>query len=223
MSAKQPNKLAATIPLQTVPAEEDDAALVAAAKSGRNHAFEILVGRYQARILSVVLRFTRNREDAEDIVQQSFQKAFVPLQQFEGISSFSTWLTRIAMNEALMWLRWKRASREVFIEELGTGDGAVPPLDFLDPAPSPEDGCLGRERERVLSRAMKKLTPAQGEAIELRELNELSTEETAGVIGLSAAAVKARVFHGRKKLLAVFEALFRVSTNVPKPSAATER
>jgi DNA-directed RNA polymerase specialized sigma24 family protein len=70
---------------------------------------------------------------------------------------------------------------------------------------------------------MKKLTPAQREAIELRELNELSTEETAGVIGLSAAAVKARVFHGRKKLRAVFEALFRVSTNVPKPSAVTER
>ncbi len=208
MSTNQPNKLAATIPLQTVPAEEDDAALVAAAKSGRNQAFEILVRRYQAKILHVVMRFTRNREDAEDIVQQSFQKAFIHLQQFEGTSSFSTWLTRIAMNEALMWLRRKRASREVSIEESGTGDEAVLPLDFLDPAPSPEDGCLGRERERVLSRAMKKLTPAQREAIELRELNELSTEETAGVMGLSAAAVKARVFCGRKKLRAVLKLYF---------------
>lgn len=90
MPTDQPNKLAATIPLQTVAAEENDAALVAAAKTGRNQAFEILVGRYQARILGVVMRFTRNREDAEDIAQQGFQKAFVHMPQFEGISSFST-------------------------------------------------------------------------------------------------------------------------------------
>lgn len=208
MPTDQPNKLAATIPLQTVAAEENDAALVAAAKTGRNQAFEILVGRYQARILGVVMRFTRNREDAEDIAQQSFQKAFVHMPQFEGISSFSTWLTRIAMNEALMWLRRKRASREVSIEESSTGDGAVPPLDFLDPGPSPEDGYLRLERKRILSRAMNGLKPAQRSAIALRDLDELSTEETAGVMGLSASAVKARVFHGRRKLRALLNLYF---------------
>ena len=218
MSTDQLNERAETIPLETVAAEEDDTALVAAAKRGRNQAFEILVRRYHARILSVVLRFTRNREDAEDIAQQSFHKAFVHLQQFAGISSFSTWLTRIAINEALMWLRRKRASREVSIEESGTGDEAVLPLDFLDPAPSPEDGCLGRERKRILSRAMNELTPAQRAAIKLRELDELSTEETAGVMGLSAAAVKARVFHGRKRLRAILKLYFesaRTCTNQP--------
>ena len=223
MPTDQPNKLAATIPLQTVAAEADDAALVAAAKTGRNQAFEILVGRYRARILSVVMRFTRNREDAEDIAQQSFQKAFVHLPQFEGISSFSTWLTRIAMNEALMWLRRKRASREVSIEESSMGDEAVPPLDFLDPGPSPEDGYLRLERKRILSRAMNELRPAQRSAIALRDLDELSTEETAGVMGLSAAAVKARVFHGRRKLRALLSLYFRAHTNGQNSAAAAER
>ena len=165
MSTNQPNKLAATIPVQPVAVEEDGAVQVAAAENGDNQAFEILVRRYQAKILRVVMRFTRNREDAEDIVQQSFQKAFVHLQQFEGISSFSTWLTRIAINEALMWLRRKRASREVSIEESSTDNEPVLPADFPDPAPSPEDGCLGRERKRILSRALNELTPAQRAAI----------------------------------------------------------
>ena len=208
MSINEPNKLAATIPVQPVAVEEDGAVQVAATENGRNQAFEILVRRYQAKILRVVMRFTRNQEDAEDIVQQSFQKAFVHLQQFEGISSFSTWLTRIAINEALMWLRRKRASREVSIEESSAADEASLPLDFPDPGPSPEDSCLRRERKRVLSRAMNKLTPPMRTAIELRELDELSTKETAGVMGLSTAAVKARVFHGRKKLRSILKLYF---------------
>jgi RNA polymerase sigma-70 factor (ECF subfamily) len=113
-------KRTAVIPTLPILAEEDDAALVTAAASGSNEAFEVLVRRHQARILSAAWRFTRNREDAEDIVQQSFQKAFVHLQQFEGNSSFSTWLTRVAVNEAPMWLRSKRTSSEVPIEESST-------------------------------------------------------------------------------------------------------
>jgi len=80
----------------------DDATLVAAAKSGDDEVFELLVERYGRTVLLTVLRITGNREDAEDVVQQSFQKAFVHLKEFQGRSSFSTWLTRIAINEALM-------------------------------------------------------------------------------------------------------------------------
>jgi RNA polymerase sigma-70 factor (ECF subfamily) len=151
-------------------------------------------------ILRVVLRFTRNREDAEDIVQQSFQKAFVHLRQFEGNSSFSTWLTRIAINEALMWLRKKRASSEVPIKVSSANSETAQPLDFPDLGPNPEDSCLQRERERILSAAINELTPGMRTAIELRELGELSTEETARVMSLSVGAVKSRVFHGRRKL-----------------------
>src|SRR6266852_6568666 len=98
--------------------QDEEAALVLAAKRGDGHAFEILIERYQRRILAVARRFTRIREDAEDIVQQSFQKAFVHLHKFEEKSSFSTWLMRIAINEALMWLRRGHGLREVSIDDL---------------------------------------------------------------------------------------------------------
>src|SRR5215472_11990765 len=91
--------------------------LVATAKSGENQAFGILFERYHRRIYSLVLRYVRIHEDAEDIVQQTFQKAYISLHRFEGRSSFSTWLTRIAINEALMLLRRNRARREVAIDE----------------------------------------------------------------------------------------------------------
>jgi RNA polymerase sigma-70 factor (ECF subfamily) len=180
--------------------EEDDATLVAAAESGRSEAFEILVRRHQAKILSVALRFTRNYEDAEDIAQQTFQKAFIHLRQFEGNSSFSTWLTRIAMNEALMWLRRKRRSAEVPLEKPNVENETVLKLDPPDPAPNPEETCLQLERKRIVSAAVNKLAPTVRAAIELRELAEVSTRETARLLDTSIAAVKARLFHGRRKL-----------------------
>jgi RNA polymerase sigma-70 factor, ECF subfamily len=179
---------------------EGDAALVAAAKTGDGGAFELLVRRNEGKIFSLAQRMTRNREDAEDVVQQSFQKAFINLKKFEGDSLFSTWLTRIAINEALMLLRRKRGSREVPIAESTTEDGAALPLDFPDSGPNPEDTCLLREQERILCAAVNELKPGLRKAVELREFGELSTGETAQVMGLSVAAVKARLFHGRKEL-----------------------
>ena len=179
---------------------QEDAALVAGAKAGDAHAFELLVQRHERKIFSVAQRMTRNWEDAEDVVQQCFQKAFIHLRKFEGESLFSTWLTRIAINEALMLLRKKRGSREVPIAESITEDETVLPLDFPDSGPNPEDSCLQREQERILSAAVNELTPGMREVIELRVLGELSTGETAQVMGLSVGAVKARVFHGRRKL-----------------------
>jgi RNA polymerase sigma-70 factor (ECF subfamily) len=179
---------------------EEDAVLVAAAKTKDTRAFELLVDRHERRIFSMAQRMTRNREDAEDIVQQSFHKAFIHLKKFEGESLFSTWLTRIAINEALMLLRRKSRSREVPIEESSTKNEAALPLAFPDSGRNPEESCLDRERERILSVAVNKLKPGIRKAIELRELGELSTEETAQVMGLSVATVKGRVFHGRRKL-----------------------
>jgi RNA polymerase sigma-70 factor, ECF subfamily len=177
-----------------------DAALVAAAKRGDGRAFEILVGRHQPRIRAIASRFTRVPEDAEDIAQQSFQKAFIHLQQFEGNSAFSTWLTRITINEALMWLRKRRAAPEVPIEDSSTEQGITLPLESPDPGPSPEESYMQREWKQILSRAMNKLTPAMRTAIELRHMSELSTGETAGIMKLSAGAVKGRIFHARRKL-----------------------
>jgi RNA polymerase sigma-70 factor (ECF subfamily) len=185
---------------QNLPGQGAEVTLVLAARNGNPHAFEILVGRYQRRILAVARGFTRNREDAEDIAQQSFQKAFIHLHKFEGKSCFSTWLTRIAINESLMLLRRGRGMREVSINDLSGNEETAVWLEMADSRAGPESAFLQNERIRILSDAMDKLTPGIRTAIELRELGELSTKEAARVMGISAAAVKGRVFHGRKKL-----------------------
>jgi RNA polymerase sigma-70 factor, ECF subfamily len=177
-----------------------DETLVATAKKGDEEAFETLVKRHRPRIFALALRYARVREDAEDVVQQTFQKTFVYLDNFEGKSSFATWLTRIAINEALMFLRRARAVREVSIDDLN-GDGeAGLRFNIADASPDPEATCMQREEARILSIAIRRLTPRMRRVLELKELRELSAQETARQMGLSVAAVKARVFHGRKKL-----------------------
>lgn len=177
-----------------------DEALVIAAKNGNGHAFEILVDRHQEKILAVALRYTRVRQDAEDVVQQSLQKAFVHLSRFEGKSSFATWLTRIAVNEALMMLRKERLLGQVPLDYSSEIEDAGPRLEIPDTRPDPETSCLRQEWVRILSATMVKLRPSMRKAIELRELRELSIEDTAQRMGLSVAAAKGRLFHGKRKL-----------------------
>lgn len=177
-----------------------DETLVAVARMGAEGAFETLVTRYWPRMFALALRYIRVREDAEDVVQQTFQKTFVYLKNFEGKSSFATWLTRIAINEALMWLRKARGLREVSLDDLGGSDETAPRFDVPDVRPDPEATYLQHEETRILSVAITQLTPRLRTVLELKELRELSARETAQHTGLSVAAVKARVFHGRKKL-----------------------
>jgi RNA polymerase sigma-70 factor (ECF subfamily) len=174
--------------------------LVVAAKNGDEQAFETLFKRHRQKILRVVLRYAHVREDAEDIVQQSFQNAFVYLHKFEGKSSFSTWLTRIAINESLMLLRHGRALREVSVDDHSEAEGNAASLEMPDSSPDPEASYLRRERAQILSETLGNLRPGMRKAIELRELAELSTEETARRMGVSVGAVKSRLFHARKKL-----------------------
>jgi RNA polymerase sigma-70 factor (ECF subfamily) len=173
--------------------------LVVAAKNGDEQAFETLFKRYQRKTLAVVLRYTRVVEDAEDIVQQSFYKAFVHLCQFQGESSFSTWLTRIAINEALMFLRRIAAVREVLIDDIRDA-GSADSLGIPDSNADPETRCSQREEARILSQAVRNLRPALRTTIVLRELRELSTSETARRMGLSVGTVKGRIFRGKRQL-----------------------
>jgi RNA polymerase sigma-70 factor (ECF subfamily) len=179
---------------------DEDALLVSAAKARDTRAFELLVERHKRKIFLLAQRITRNREDAEDIVQQSLQKAFVHLKKFEGKSLFCTWLTRIAINQALMLLRRKHRSHEVPSEVSSTKTESAMPLDFRDPAPNPEDSCLDREQKQILCAALNKLRPGIRRAIELRDLDELSIGDTALLMGVTVTAVKSRVFQGRRKL-----------------------
>ena len=174
--------------------------LVAAAKSGDESAFEILVKRQERKIFRVALRYTRVREDAEDIVQETFQKAFVHLQTFEGKSSFATWATRIAINQALMLLRSRRALHVVPIDDPSSSGETTPALELGDAGLDPEATCVQREEAEILSAAIGHLGHQMRRAIELRDLGELSVQETARQMGVSVGAVKARVFHARRKL-----------------------
>jgi len=177
-----------------------DMALVAAAKNGNRNAFEVLVKRHQQRIFFVARRITRTREDAEDVVQQSFQKAFTHLSKFEGRSAFSTWLTRITVTEALMFLRRGRSLREVFIDDLNGNEETTTTLEVPDASSDPEAIYSQREQVEMLSSAMNELSPGLRKAVQLHELDERSSEETARIMGISISALKGRMFHGRRKL-----------------------
>jgi len=175
--------------------------LIAAARSGDGPAFATLVGLYQRRILGLAQRITRNQGDAEDVLQRSLQRAFVHLSEFEGRSSFSSWLTRVAINEALMLLRRRRRLREVFFDstETDTEDGA-PVMQIPDSSLDPEERYSQQEREQILAVAMDELAPGQRAAIQLFELDGFSVKDTARIMDISVEAVKSRLFHGRRRL-----------------------
>jgi RNA polymerase sigma-70 factor (ECF subfamily) len=179
--------------------KDSDGMLVSAAKRGDAGAVEELVVRHKRRVFSVAQRITNNREDAEDVVQETFQKVFLHLSNFQEKSRFSTWLTRIAMNEAFMLLRRKRAVFEVLPDS--TDDSMKPTSEvFVDQGPNPEESCLRSERAQLLTQAINRLAPRVRTAIVLRDIEEKSVEETAHILGTTISAVKARVFQGRRKL-----------------------
>jgi RNA polymerase sigma-70 factor, ECF subfamily len=189
--------------METFPVVEvssrSDSALVAAAKSGDALAIEELVRRYKGRVFAAALRITNNREDAEDVAQECFHKAFLHLAAFEERSQFSTWLTRIAMNEALMLVRRRHGVVEVLPDHSDDSANTVSEA-FVDQRPDPEESCWRRERAQLLTEAINQLAPKTRSTIWLRDIEERSIEETAEILDTTVTAVKARVFNGRRKL-----------------------
>ena len=179
--------------------KDSDGALVAATRRGDTQAFEELVLRHRQKVLAVAQRITNNREDAEDVAQESFHKAFLHLDAFQEKSRFSTWLTRIAMNEAFMLLRRRRGVVEVLPENPDDSVNSSSEA-FVDQSPNPEEFCSQRERRQLLTDAINRLGPTIRTAIWLRDIEERSIRETAQILGTSITAVKARVFQGRRKL-----------------------
>jgi RNA polymerase sigma-70 factor, ECF subfamily len=178
---------------------DSDSALVAAAKCGDTEAFEKLVLRHKRRVFAAALRITNNREDAEDVVQESFHKVFLHLGEFQERSQFSTWLIRIAMNEALMLLRRRRGILETLPETADDGVNSTFEA-FVDQGLNPEESCWQRERTELLTEAINRLGPKIRRTILLRNIEGHSLQEIAQILGTSIAAVKARVFQGRRKL-----------------------
>jgi RNA polymerase sigma-70 factor (ECF subfamily) len=174
--------------------------LVAAAKSGQRAAFGELCERNAKKIFRVARRITRNREDAEDAVQNSFLNAFVHLTDFDRRSRFSTWLTRIAINSALAKLRKNRRVREVPMEEPNATAEFETHYETRDTAPNPEESYSQLERKEVVSAAIGGLQPGARRVVEFHQLQELSARETAQILGVSTTAVKSRMFHARAAL-----------------------
>ena len=179
--------------------KHSDAALVSATKCGDVHAFEELALRHKRRVLAVAQRITNNREDAEDVLQESFCSAFVHLGDFQEKSLFSTWLIRIAVNQALMMLRRRRRIVEALPETSRDGVKSFSEV-FVDQVPDPEQCCSRRERNNLLTAAINRLGPTIRRTILLHDLEERSIEETAQILGASISAVKSRLSRGRRKL-----------------------
>ncbi len=188
---------------------KDDLALVAEAKAGNYEAFEELVNRYENKIYRLGVNITGSPEDAEDVLQEAFLKAFQHLGEFRADSRFYTWLVRIAVNEALMKLRKKRSDRSVPIEADVGEDGETIPREFADWKPNPEQIYAQSEIESSLRDAAQKLPPAYRTVFLLRDVEDLSTAEAASVLGLSDGTVKARLFRARLMLREELSKIFK--------------
>ena len=199
-----------SLPSQVV--KEDEPVLVAAAQAGDIVAFETLVGRYERKILRLAQNITQNREDAEDVMQEAFLKAYEHLSGFQGNSRFYTWLVRIAVNQALMKLRKRRPNVVSIDEEVNTGEDLIP-REIEDWGPSPEDRYKQTELSDILSEVIADLDPSFRIVFQLRDIEELSTEETAEALGLSIPAVKSRLLRARLKLRQKLNKYFRRSEN----------
>jgi RNA polymerase sigma-70 factor, ECF subfamily len=180
---------------------ERDLEIVAAAQAGSTTAFDELQKLYSSRLFKTILRITKNREDAEDALQDTFLRAYVALRGFEARSSVYSWLTRIAINSALMILRRRRSRREaLFIASFEEEDDLFP-LEIKDPASNPEQLCDLLQRSEHLLHAIRKLEPQVRALIEIRLAGEYSMKEMANILNISTSAVKARLYRARAHLV----------------------
>ncbi len=205
LSSAEPKPLASTI------VRDDEGALVAAAKSGDEPAFEELVNRYERKIYRLALNITQNQAEAEDAMQDAFLKAFQHLKDFQGGSRFYTWLVRIAVNESLMRLRKRRPNVISIDDSIETEENPVP-LQIPDWGPSPEQSYAKAEMGEILAKVIDQLEPLYRVVFILRDVEEVSTEETAQVLGISIPAVKSRLLRARLKLRELMNPYFQGRT-----------
>jgi RNA polymerase sigma-70 factor (ECF subfamily) len=178
----------------------EESLLVQRAQAGDAQAFTELVNRYQRKIYRLAKNITRNDEDAEDVLQEAFLKAYEHLGSFEGHSKFYTWIVRIAVNEALMKLRKRRGDKEVSLDEpVELGEEEVK-REIAVWEDNPEQRYTREEMGQILSEAVDGLKEDFRTVFVLRDIEELSTEETAETLGISVPAVKSRLLRARLAL-----------------------
>jgi len=174
--------------------------LLAATRRGSSASFEALCVPHAAKLLKTALSITGNREDAEDAVQDSLTRAFMRISDFRGASSFSTWLTRIVINSALMIRRKNSKARFVFIDDVGEAGEEGLNIQLRNAGMDPEQTYVARERQKAVHRAVARLRPRVRAVVELGQFQEFSMQETAKVLNITVAAAKGRLFHARGAL-----------------------
>lgn len=179
--------------------DDPDAALVSSLRAGDTGAFEVLVKRHQGRLFKVAMKITKNREDAEDAVQDALLNALRHLGKFRHDSRFITWLTRISINQALMAMRAKPRKTTSLDEERPTEDG-VAALDIPGGGYTPEQLCSEHEFERLLLAVADGMNERLSRVWRLRTVEDLTLKEIAQVLGLTLTAVKTRLFRARREL-----------------------
>jgi RNA polymerase sigma-70 factor, ECF subfamily len=178
----------------------DETTLVSQAREGDDRAFAELVRRYEGKIFRLAQHITQNREDAEDVLQETFLKSYEHLDQFQGQSKFYTWIVRIAVNQALMKLRRRKTDKSVSLDEgIDTGEDTVT-REIAAWDEDPEQRFSREELGELLDSAIQSLAPPYRSVFVLRDIDELSTEETADALGLSVPAVKSRLLRARLQL-----------------------
>ncbi len=188
----------------------NEATLVAGARKGDVSAFTALVRQYDRHIFRLALHITGNREDAEDVLQEALLKAYRNMARFEGHSRFYTWLVRIAVNESLMKLRRRRTDKEVPLDPpVETGNDDELPRQLVHWDDNPEQRYAHTELREILHRSVQQLEPAYRTVFVLRDIEQLSVEETAGALRLTVPAVKSRLLRARLKLRELLTPFFR--------------
>lgn len=200
MSAVTNYQLSDSAPLQAAFIPSEEAILLASARAGDSAAFERLVMPHWDALFRAAQRILRNREDAEDAVQSTILDAFRNLHAFQGRSRFSSWLTRIAMNAALMRLRVSRRQRETSLDEATEPDETRPRIHLAETRPNPEQEYLSKENRLLLQKGIRKLGPRYVEVLHLRGTHDLTAKEIAILLDLPVGTIKARLHRARTKL-----------------------
>jgi len=194
--------------------------LVEAARSGNEEAFVKLWNRHSKKVFGTVIRIVKNHEDAEDVLQEVCLRSFINIQRFDGRSKIYTWITRIAINTALMTLRRKRARQRWPMVTLADADGWRP-LDIPDESIDIEESCAKNERAVLLRKAISSLSPTLKTAIEMYLSQDMSVIEIAELTGTSVVAMKTRLFRARAALRRSLDCkLYRRRLSTPRNSRA---
>jgi len=193
-----------------------DEQLVSAAQNGSPEAFSEIYAKYSRRLYKTIIAITRNPEDAEDALQETFLRAFLALAAFEGRSSIYSWLTRIAINSALMLLRRRRRRPEVLFDLPADSWDDAPCLEIKDSAPGPEQICDLRQQRAPILRAIRNLDPTLRAPIQIHMTQECSIKQIGRALNISESAVKTRLHRARRRLLTMRD-LKRSGTRPQRP------